>query len=312
MTLSRLLSLGLLLSAATTLAQTPDTTASARYVALAVGNEWHVSGERFNGYWTEYETRRYVVESEPPDAPGSFAVVWTGRYQQFPNSPVILTGGSGTWMYDATAQQATGGPMPSAPCPLGAPFGAPVVCASQGTYQVSGGPGQTVTVGGQTVTATRKGFARSGSGPNYIFSIRYEYAAGIGQTLYEQSSANSTDSNRESWRLSYARVGGTEYGQPLSFPSAGDDAPAGGALDLHVWPNPASTAATLRVTLDAPATVRLTLTDALGRDVLTDVRALAAGPQTLAVDAARLAPGVYVVRVAAGVRVGTHRLVVSR
>ena len=93
---------------------------------------------------------------------------------------------------------------------------------------------------------------------------------------------------------------------------ATEGGPASEALDLHVWPNPASTAATLRVTLDAPATVRLVVTDALGRDVLTDVRALAAGPQTLAVDAARLAPGVYVVRVAAGVRVGTHRLVVSR
>lgn len=68
------------------------------------------------------------------------------------------------------------------------------------------------------------------------------------------------------------------------------------ALQL-AGPNPATAATALSVRLDAPAAVRLTLVDALGREVavLAD-RTLAAGTTRVALDASRLPAGRYLAR----------------
>ncbi len=89
--------------------------------------------------------------------------------------------------------------------------------------------------------------------------------------------------------------------------------PGADALALSAAPVPASGAATLRFTLPDASAVRLTLHDALGRTVATLADgALAAGPHAIAVDAGRLAPGVYVARLAAAGGAATTRLVVAR
>ena len=82
----------------------------------------------------------------------------------------------------------------------------------------------------------------------------------------------------------------------------------GDALGLAVAPNPSASSADIRFTLDAPAAVRVTVSDALGREVavLLDGQA-AAGPQAVRWDAPAAA-GVYVVRVEAGGTVATARL----
>ena len=78
-------------------------------------------------------------------------------------------------------------------------------------------------------------------------------------------------------------------------------------------PNPARGAVRLPFTLDAAREVRLSVTDALGREVAVLARGpLAAGDHERALETARLAPGVYVVRLAAGAEVRTRRLTVVR
>ncbi|MDX1418634.1 MAG: choice-of-anchor B family protein [Rubricoccaceae bacterium] len=78
----------------------------------------------------------------------------------------------------------------------------------------------------------------------------------------------------------------------------GRDDPAD-AVRLSVAPNPFSVQTTLSVTVDASQSVRVTLYDALGRQVATPFAGLlpAGVPQAIRVDGADLPPGTYFVRV---------------
>ena len=94
-------------------------------------------------------------------------------------------------------------------------------------------------------------------------------------------------------------------------------AEAAGALTLAVAPNPAGASATLTLTLAEAADVTVAVYDLLGRVVqMSPVAAMPAGAHRVALDAARWAPGVYVVRAvvntAAGAVVRTARLTVAR
>ncbi len=95
--------------------------------------------------------------------------------------------------------------------------------------------------------------------------------------------------------------------------TAGEEAATGVALGA-LYPNPAIGRAALDLRVDAPQTVRATVVDALGRTVATVFEgALSAGQsQTLAVETAGLAPGVYAVRVTGATFTETRRLVVAR
>ena len=80
-------------------------------------------------------------------------------------------------------------------------------------------------------------------------------------------------------------------------------------------PNPAAGRTTVRVRAEAPQTLRVTVTDALGRTVAVLHDGPASGTLALDVDASRLAPGVYVVRAAGASAAGATaqtRLVVAR
>ena len=89
---------------------------------------------------------------------------------------------------------------------------------------------------------------------------------------------------------------------------------AAAALSLDApRPNPSRGTATVAFSLPEARAVRLTVVDLLGREVAVLVDGeTAAGPHTVPVDAARLAPGVYVVRLATGTETLTRRLVVVR
>ncbi len=107
--------------------------------------------------------------------------------------------------------------------------------------------------------------------------------------------------------------GGRTYVLGTGAPVAAEAAPDADALALVAAPTPTSGAATVRFTLPDAGGARLTLHDALGRTVATLVDgALAAGPHAVAVDAGRLAPGVYVARLVAAGGAATTRLVVAR
>ena len=95
--------------------------------------------------------------------------------------------------------------------------------------------------------------------------------------------------------------------------SAETAAPEGAGSLFAPSPNPTSGATALRYDVAAAGPVRLAVTDVLGREVavLADGNA-AAGRHEATLDAGRLAPGVYAVRLETGTFVGTQRVVVVR
>lgn len=101
------------------------------------------------------------------------------------------------------------------------------------------------------------------------------------------------------------------HGEP--FIVAGADAP-GAALTLSApTPNPVAGVAAVRFSLPRAMDVAVTVHDALGRTVATLVDgARARGEHVVRWDARRAVPGVYAVRIAAGIATQTVRLVVAR
>ena len=92
-------------------------------------------------------------------------------------------------------------------------------------------------------------------------------------------------------------------------PVSSEDAAPSKSRFAEVWPNPTRGAATVRITLAAPGTVRAALYDVLGREVgVLAEGPFAAGAHTLALDSARLPAGGYLLRVEAGETVQTLRL----
>ena len=87
---------------------------------------------------------------------------------------------------------------------------------------------------------------------------------------------------------------------------------AAARYDLQLFPQPRTAATTVHLTLPAAATVQVSLTDMLGREVRAGVpAALPAGPQILPLPAGALAPGLYLVRVQAGTELLTTKLLVD-
>ncbi len=96
-------------------------------------------------------------------------------------------------------------------------------------------------------------------------------------------------------------------------PVATEPGGEGGVGLLAPYPNPAAGTVRLGFELAAPEAVRLTVVDALGREVLVAAdRSFAAGRHEIAVATGRLAPGTYLARLAAGDVAGTTRFTVAR
>ena len=88
--------------------------------------------------------------------------------------------------------------------------------------------------------------------------------------------------------------------------------PAGPLAGTSLYPNPAHATATVQLPpVPGASSATLTITDALGRVVRTVTVALPAAGLRHALDLAGLPAGLYAVRVAAGDRSATHRLVVE-
>ncbi|MEM6327389.1 MAG: T9SS type A sorting domain-containing protein, partial [Bacteroidota bacterium] len=78
-------------------------------------------------------------------------------------------------------------------------------------------------------------------------------------------------------------------------------------------PNPSRGTVTVPFVLDAPRAVRLSVIDALGRELVVIADgAFVSGPHEATVDASALAPGVYTVRLQAGTEMRSRRVTVVR
>ena len=124
----------------------------------------------------------------------------------------------------------------------------------------------------------------------------------------------------DQWALYQSSTGtGDVLMKPFTFAgsitcTAGEDTPSEMGLSLSApAPNPAAGRTAITLRLDAPSSVRVTVVDALGREVaVVQDGSLVAGDHRVSVDTRALPAGVYVVRAAVGARVVTRRLVVAR
>ncbi len=141
----------------------------------------------------------------------------------------------------------------------------------------------------------------------------YDYILAVG-------SFPSTTLDAETFVITVTAPAGTATGTAMwpspevaggfSAPAAAGAAPAAG---VAVYPNPSLGAATLTFSLDADAEVRLTVYDALGREVTVPAEgALEAGPHAVAFDGSGLPSGVYLWRLEGGGRVESGRLTLLR
>jgi hypothetical protein len=191
-------------------------------------------------------------------------------------------------------------PSRPAPCPFGATGGQTVDCGPFG--------------GAATVRQFMGGLAIGDTALAAVEFKEYEtnaalvtYAAAIGEV--------ELSAKFEPYRyLTYARVGEIEYGTPI-HPVAAEPSPVRSA-EIGVRPNPAwgSDHVNVALRLPASANVQAAAYDALGRRVaLLHAGPLQAGLHDLTLDGARLAPGVYVVRVVIdSERTFTQRVTVVR
>lgn len=290
-------------------AQTVDTTAAWRYVPLAVGNEWHTYATDYNGYWREYVQVRRTVLSE--EAPGLFTVETT-TLQWRDDFPPTTTTTTAVWHFDEATQRVMDGEWAVTPCPLDAPFGAPVACGSV-SYDVTGGHGQPVPVGGQNVVATRKQFRSAPFCGTCTVTTTYVYAAGIGEVSHSYVYADGANTTQRHRTLRYARIGGAEVGEPLDFSVSSEESATAVPLSLSVYPNPVRASSRVRYATPTAGPVRLTLFDLLGREVTRlaeDVRP--PGEHETALDVSRLAPGLYLARLEVGGQTLTRRITVVR
>ncbi|GAB5550150.1 MAG: hypothetical protein SangKO_099100 [Sandaracinaceae bacterium] len=96
-----------------------------------------------------------------------------------------------------------------------------------------------------------------------------------------------------------ASLGTLNAGQSVAVPVANSSPTRSSGLHLTLSPNPASGTATATLTSKQPLSVRATVYDALGREVLVAHRQLVGGIVSIPLDMSRLPPGLYLLRVTA-------------
>ena len=162
--------------------------------------------------------------------------------------------------------------------------------------------------------ALRLAFATSEAG-TFTLAWATEALDGWHAVLTDTHTGETTDLARASETTFTAAEAQDGERFALSLTPAGTVAAEGAAEARGLdgpFPNPASGRAALTLRLDAPQTVRAVVVDALGREVAVLLDAEASGTVRLGVDAARLAPGVYVVRVQGATFSEARRLTVVR
>ncbi len=128
--------------------------------------------------------------------------------------------------------------------------------------------------------------------------------------------ATDADGNTSEFSPASEEIGGP--GNPIAAVGTrdvlriGEEQPATFSLSLP-YPNPFSPQTTFNLDLPEPGNIRITVHDALGRQVVTLHNGqLSAQSHTFTLDASHLASGIYLLRVAGDGFVGTRRLVLVK
>lgn len=272
--------------------ETADTTGAWRYFPLEVGDVWEYDGLAGNERRTvtgdtlieDVRFFRYVRQTiSETGLPVGLPDVLYARFDTLSTEPRYWNGEEF--------------PLYGIPWgfPLGAPFGSEPeynICQTS----VGGGYEQTIEIGGDTVVTSVK-LVDTGN-----CEITSTFAAGVGFIRYVTLGEELT--------LRYAHVGGVEYGSPLS---AEEEAGAVPTRLLEPFPNPARGSVTVLFVLETPEQVQLTVVDLLGREVAVLADGFrSVGPHDVFLDASRLSPGVYVLRLTTSAGTRTHKLTVVR
>ncbi len=278
----------------------PDPTPPADYYPLEVGNEWiyRFTERSVNGTSDVYVRRRVLREAAVGGQ--TYAVDQSCIYNNLDASPTWACEPERLVRFDpATTNVVLGSATGESiyVCNLGADFfdTRPAPSSCRGSYV--GYQPATVEIGGVIYTAPSlkvPSVPTLGGGPP-------GFVAGIGQTPGEPGPFRTS-------RFEFARIRGVEYGVRPAVAGEADAAPDG-VLALTAAPNPTSGTLRLALALPAAQTVTAEAFDALGRRVWQASLPMAAGPQTVDIDASAWAPGVYVVRVVAGQAAATARVV---
>ncbi len=158
------------------------------------------------------------------------------------------------------------------------------------------------------------GFEVQQRAPGATAFRRLGFVEGAGTTSAPQTYRFETDAlapGAYAFRLRQVDFDGASALSPVVELSV---APAGGLTLGGAFPNPVAARATLRLTLDRTQRVTVALYDVLGRRVRTlhDGELAGATTHDVAVEAAGLASGVYLVRVTGAAGTATRRLTVVR
>ncbi|MFD1468253.1 DUF4394 domain-containing protein [Hymenobacter caeli] len=177
--------------------------------------------------------------------------------------------------------------------------------------------GQLTTVGASGITATA-------AAPNVDLDI-YSPSAGVNTAYLVANTSTATNTvNTSLYTVNLATGAATLVG-PVGFGLAARDIAVAGAAGVvtgvrertdlatgfSAYPNPATSGTTLAFALARAGRVELSVFDALGRRVATQISApLPTGPHTLRWETSGVRPGVYTVRLAVDGQPATTRQVV--
>ena len=297
----------------------PDLTPTEAYFPFAVGNVWEYeveleSGGRYSGpaYVRSHisttlalsDTTYAVLESETFYGTGERI---DGEIELVRFDPRLALavervegGGEEPW---ALVTPDVGPPFfpYSRPlfCRADSDFGTTTPCVFGGEGDVFGSPDEPTGLG-TFRTAVKTIYSVPPLGASYAL------AAGLG-VLTDGFSETGNGYLRE---LRFARIDGAEYGTPIEAIRVGnEDTPRGPALALTAAPNPTSGALTLSLSTPTLGAITLEAFDAVGRRVLSREVQASAGPTDVQIDTSGWAPGLYLVRAAAGGESQTVRLV---
>jgi len=290
-------------------------------VAMDADGDFVVAWEEGDSYGpTALYIRRYVATGEPlgaalpvrdsvvssgpllpsiASAPnGDFVVAWHERYS-----------GRGTYARRYSAEgNSLGAEMLVSPGTTGNAPHASVLMDADGDFIVAWAS-YGLTGGAQDVYARRYGVGGEPLGESFRMNT---YTTG------NQNSpvlASNADGDLVSvWvRDQSGDIGMDLHAQRYAFDGVSAEPGPAPGLALGVTPNPVGGAGHVRYTLPVAGAVRLAVYDVLGREVAVIADGtVATGSHEVALDAAGLAPGVYVVRLATGADVLTRRVTVAR